>query len=224
MPDTPVHHRLMGARVRRRGPGLLCSAVASLVMLVGCTGTSGAGDPPTSSGPRPMAEPRPLTEHRPLTEQSPLPESRPVRLQIPAIDVRSELIGLGLQDDGTMEVPPGAFPAGWYKRAPTPGELGPAIIAGHVHWNGDRGVFYNLAELRSGDKVTVIRKDGSAAIFRVTRVKQYSKARFPTAEVYGNIDHAGLRLITCGGLDPATGTYKDNVVTFAKLIGHRQRQ
>ena len=56
----------------------------------------------------------------------------PVRLQIPAIGVDSELMGLGLQTDGTLEVPPGGFPAGWYTGAPTPGELGPAIIAGHV--------------------------------------------------------------------------------------------
>ncbi|WP_203336072.1 class F sortase [Nocardioides limicola] len=148
----------------------------------------------------------------------PMAASTPVRVQIPAIDVDSELMGLGLQEDGTMEVPPAGFPAGWYVGAPTPGELGPAIIAGHVRWRGP-GVFRDLEKLRPGDEVIVTREDGSVATFRATRVENHLKSEFPTQEVYGDIDHVGLRLITCGGLDPATRTFNDNVIVFAELVG-----
>lgn len=144
--------------------------------------------------------------------------STPKHLRIPAIGVRSELMSLGLLDDGTLEVPPGAFPAGWYTGAPTPGELGPAIIAGHVHWNEDPGVFKDLRDLTPGDKVVVSRGNGSTAVFRVSRVAVFGKATFPTDVVYGDIDHAGLRLITCGGLDDRTNRYEDNVVVFAALV------
>ncbi|MGH8866847.1 MAG: class F sortase [Actinomycetes bacterium] len=150
-------------------------------------------------------------------------KSRPVRVRIPAIDVNSSLVGLGLKGDGTMETPQGGFPAGWYTGAPTPGELGPAIIAGHVHWWDGPGVFYDLDELSAKDKVIVRRKDGSVATFRVTRVREFSKRRFPTDAVYGNIPHPGLRLITCGGLDPETRTYEENVVVFAKLVASPHR-
>jgi hypothetical protein len=51
-----------------------------------------------------------------------LAASAPVRVQIPAIGVDSELMALGLTDDGTLEVPPTGFPAGWFTDAPTPGE------------------------------------------------------------------------------------------------------
>jgi len=144
--------------------------------------------------------------------------SVPVRVRIPAIGVDSRLMSLGLQDDGTVEVPPQAFPAGWYSGAPTPGELGPAILVGHVHYEDSDGVFADLRRLRPGDEVVVRRKDGRSAVFRVTRVRHYAKDRFPTEKVYGNIDHAGLRLITCGGHDLVSGRYEDNVIAFARLI------
>lgn len=165
--------------------------------------------PPTES--EHIAPPR-------VAKVSRLARSLPVRLQIAAIGVDSTLMDLGLRKDGTMEVPPSGFPAGWYTGAPTPGELGPAIIAGHIDWNGP-GVFYNLHNLKVGDQIAVTRKDGSKPVFRVTRVSQFSKDQFPTTLVYGNLDHAGLRLITCGGsFDRASGLYEDNIVAFADLV------
>ncbi|HVF20532.1 MAG TPA: class F sortase [Mycobacteriales bacterium] len=148
-----------------------------------------------------------------------LPRSAPVRLRVASIGVDTPLIRLGLQADRTMEVPPDAFPAGWYGGAPTPGELGPAIIAGHVDWAGRDGVFHDLHRLRPGDEVAVSRADGSTATFRVERVEQLRKDRFPTDAVYGDIDHAGLRLITCGGtFDPRAHSYVDNIIVFARLV------
>ena len=150
---------------------------------------------------------------------APMTASEPVRIEIPAIGVDSKLMKLGLNPDGTMQVPPSAFPAGWYTGAPTPGELGPAIIAGHVDWGKQHGVFHDLVNLVAGDEVAVTRADGSLAVFRVTDVVQFPKSAFPTADVYGNIDHAGLRLVTCGGsFDRAVGHYRDNVVAYAELV------
>ena len=125
---------------------------------------------------------------------------------------------LGLRSDGSIEVPSTGFPAGWYTGGPTPGELGPAVIAGHVDMNGP-GVFYDLHRLKPGDQITIGRKDGTSPVFRVTRVARYPKNRFPTDLVYGNIDHAGLRLITCGGtFDTRSGHYEDNIIAFADLV------
>jgi hypothetical protein len=146
-----------------------------------------------------------------------LPESDPVAVSIPRIGVRSRLVGVGLKSGGEMAVPDPAV-AGWFNRGATPGALGPAVITGHVTWDGAPDVFYRLGTLRRGDQVSVTRKDGRTAVFTVTRVAQFSKSRFPSRAVYGAIDHAGLRLITCGGTyDAARNTYLDNVVVFARL-------
>jgi sortase (surface protein transpeptidase) len=148
-----------------------------------------------------------------------LPASDPVRMQIPTLGVTSSIIQLGLEDDGSLEVPAGAYPVGWYEGGPTPGQLGPSVLAGHVDWEGERGAFYGLRELRPGDTAVIDRADGTAVTFRVDRVEEHPKEEFPTEDVYGDIEHAGLRLITCGGaFDEDTGDYQDNVIVFASLV------
>jgi hypothetical protein len=182
----------------------------------------------SSSAPSPS---QPTAVRRPPPPDSPdlrdktkglvLPESEPLALSIPRIDVRSRLVKLGLEPDGTMQTPTPAV-AGWFTGGPTPGALGPAVIAGHVTWN-DPAIFYRLGEMRRGDQVLVSRTDGRTAVFRVTRVARFAKTRFPSETVYGPIDHAGLRLITCGGTyDAARKTYLDNVIVFARLESVRK--
>lgn len=147
-----------------------------------------------------------------------LPESDPVSVSIPRIGVRSRLVRLGLEEDGAMEVPRDPARAGWFTRGAAPGALGPAVIAGHVTWNGTPGVFYRLGTLRRGDRIAVTREDGTSAVFAVDTVGRYQKTRFPVRTVYGPIDHAGLRLVTCGGpYDSSRHRYPDNVVVFAHL-------
>ena len=154
-----------------------------------------------------------------------LPESNPVAVSIPRIGVQSTLVDLGLKTNGAMQVPDDPADAGWFSREPTPGALGPAVIAGHVTWNGAPAVFHSLETVRRGDQVTVTREDGRTAVFTVTRVAQFSKSRFPSRAVYGATDHAGLRLITCGGTyDAARHTYLDNVIVFARLETARGRR
>jgi LPXTG-site transpeptidase (sortase) family protein len=143
-------------------------------------------------------------------------------LSIPKIGVRSRLVKLGLDDDGVMETPAPPV-AGWFTGGASPGALGPAVIAGHVTWNGP-AIFHRLDALRRGDQVLVTRTDGRTAVFRVTRVARFAKSRFPSETVYGAIDHAGLRLITCDGTyDDAENSYQDNLIVFARLDSVRKR-
>lgn len=94
------------------------------------------------------------------------------------------------------------------------------MIAGHVTWNGAPGVFFGLGKLGPGDRISVRRADGRTADFTVERTALYPKDRFPTVEVYRNLDHAGLRLITCGGdYSKEDSHYADNVVVYATLTG-----
>lgn len=145
--------------------------------------------------------------------------SDPLRVQVDSIGVDSDLMELGLTDEGALEVPTTAFPAGWFTGGPTPGELGPAVIAGHIDWVTGPGVFLKLGQVEAGDEVRITRTDGTVAVFRTVEVSQYPKDAFPTALVYGDIDHAGLRLISCGGaFNSSTGHYEDNIVVFAELV------
>ncbi|MFB8022094.1 class F sortase [Streptomyces rubiginosohelvolus] len=151
-----------------------------------------------------------------------LSASRPLSITIPAIDVTSPLEDLGLGKNRAMETPRDPDKAGWYTPGPTPGSVGPSVIAGHVTWDGAPAVFFKLTELDPGDRIDVRRADGSTAAFTVDRTAVYPKDEFPTVEVYRNLDHAGLRLITCGGEYSASDSrYADNVVVYATLTDSR---
>lgn len=129
---------------------------------------------------------------------------------------------LGLNPDRTIQVPPleeKDSHAGWYKYSPTPGQIGPSVMLGHVDSakNGP-AVFFELGALQPGATVAVTLADDTVAVFTVDKVVSYPKSTFPTDAVYGGIDHAGLRLITCGGtFDPRAGSYESNIVAYASL-------
>ncbi|WP_346623662.1 class F sortase [Blastococcus montanus] len=176
-------------------------------------------DRPAAAAPRERAAP-------PADAPADAPAAAaPVAVTIPAIDVSSDLMRLGLNDDGTVEVPP-LEPddrAGWYELGPAPGDIGPATILGHVDSaEHGPGIFFDLGALQLGDEIEVARADGSVAVFAVDRVERHPKDEFPTIAVYGNTDDAQLRLITCGGdFDSAVRSYEDNVIAFATLVDTR---
>jgi len=145
--------------------------------------------------------------------------ARPTQLIIPVIGVRTRLIRLGLSRGGALQVPASAAVAGWYTGSPRPGAIGAAVIAGHIDSLAGPGIFFRLRLLHPGNRVYVRRADGSVAVFKVTSLHLYPKARFPAAAVYGPVPDAQLRLITCGGtFDQATGHYLSNVIAFAQLV------
>ena len=224
--DQPTRHG------GRRGALLAAAASVVLVLLAGVVITLGLrheGPPqPAAAAAAPAAAtpatPVPATPKAPVApvDLGPIMRgSAPVRLDIPSIGVHtSTFVDLGRAADGSIEVPTDFAAVGFYTPGPTPGQFGPAVIAGHVDSHQGPAVFYRLGALKPGAQIGVGRKDGSTATFVVDKVASYSKARFPTAEVYGNTtSRAELRLITCGGsFDDHTGHYVDNVVAFAHLV------
>jgi Sortase domain len=140
---------------------------------------------------------------------------RPVSLRIAAIGVHTRLERLTLDRSGELLAPRDPDRAGWYSGGSVPGEVGPAVLAGHVDSRTGPAVFYRLRSLRSGDRVVVTRSDGVVARFRVESVRAFPRADFPTSEVYGATPEPVLRLITCGGVYDQGNGYRDNVVAFA---------
>lgn len=209
--------------LRRRG-GLLGLAAVLLAGLVALVLVLGGGPGGSAAQPTPSPTPQAQSSEQPPQDGdavAALPKSEPVSLDIPAIDAHSSLVPLGLNADNTVEVPPVSTPlqAGWYTYAPTPGEVGPAIVLGHVDGNHRKGIFFRLKELKPGDRVSVKRKDGTTAVFEVTKVSDVPKAEFEKAGVYDDTPDAQLRLITCGGVfDRAAHNYLDNIIVYARLI------
>lgn len=149
-----------------------------------------------------------------------LDRSPPVEIAIDSINVRAGLDQIGLAPDGTLEEQPlsRASYAAWYRLGPAPGQVGPAVITGHVDTKTSVGVFFDLSRLQAGDRVVITRADGRAVSFSVDSLASFPKSAFPTQLVYGATDYPALRLITCGGsFNRQAGSYVDNIVVFAHL-------
>jgi Sortase domain len=157
-----------------------------------------------------------------VTEGPSLRRSVPVSVAIPAIGVSSRVLHLGVNADGSIQVPSldtQASDAAWYKYSATPGQIGASVIEGHVDSYTGPAVFFRLGALRPGDRIDVRLADGVTAVFRVIGVREYLKKNFPAAIIYHPPDYAALRLITCGGaFDSGTGHYLSSTVVFASLI------
>ncbi len=155
---------------------------------------------------------------------TPLPRSTPLALAIPSLRLDAPLLGLGMDGKGAAELPPFSLPhtAGWLRDSASPGEAGTAVVVGHVDTTTGPAVFWSLAAVRPGAEVDVSRLDGRTAVFTVDRVREFPKAGFPAAQVYGPAPGAQLRVVTCGGgFDRDKREYTGNVVLFAHLSGVR---
>jgi sortase (surface protein transpeptidase) len=222
-----------GSKVRR-GVVMLSLVVAGAA---GCAGGRPAVEPAAHAAPpasrptaapgagRPAAAPTRTTEvvNFPVGSWRRLPPSPPVRLEIPAIGVSSPLVRLGFNPDGTMQVPGDFQVAGWFTGGPQPGQLGPAVIAGHVDSRTGPAVFHRLRDLRPGDQIRVVRADRLVVRFRVESLASYPKRWLPDEAVYGATTAPALRLITCAGtFDRARHSYRDNLVVSAVRVadGH----
>jgi hypothetical protein len=210
-PPGPV-----GLRARLAG-------VTGILLIVGGTAAVGITFLSQQHAPQPSAAARGAIG--PGGQGPSLGRSVPVSVAIPAIGVTSKLLYLGLNADGTIQVPSlvtSASEAAWYKYSATPGQIGASVIEGHVDSYRGPAVFYRLGALRPGDTIDVTLADGVTAIFRVTGVRLYAKSNFPAKAIYGTTNYAALRLITCGGVfDYATGHYLSSTVVFASLTSSR---
>lgn len=199
-------------------------ALAAVLLLVGA-GSLTAGlreHPHPLAGPSTSgreAAPSEAAAPQAATTVPPVARSVPVKLQIPAIGLAVSVSELGLNSDGTVEVPSDIQEPGWFRLGPSPGQIGSAVILGHVDSYQGPAVFFQLRTLQSGDRVDVLLADGVMTHFVVTSVVMYPKTQFPDQQVYGSHGYSALQLVTCGGtFDNQTGHYLSNVVVYTSLV------
>lgn len=149
---------------------------------------------------------------------TPINRSTPVSFKISSLNASGSLISVGLNADGSVQVPANYLQAGWYQKGPAPGEQGSAVILGHVDSYKGTGVFFTLKNTKRGDMIDVTRADGKTAHFKVTDVRMYLKSQFPDQLVFGPRGGATLQVVTCGGqFDKVAKSYESNVVVYSSL-------
>ncbi|AWL85113.1 class F sortase [Streptomyces globisporus] len=210
MPSPRTPHRF------RRTAALL-TAVAACVALAGCS--SAEPSAATAAGPSASARDEARSGSTAPTRADETERPAPTEVSIPSIGVRSTLMELGLNADGTVEVPPAekGMTAGWYRGGSVPGAPGPAVLIGHNDTRFGRAVFHDLENIREGAEVLVRDGAGKTLRFTVTGKEAVSKKAFPTEKVYGPTKGSTLRLITCDGEFDAEGHPVDNLIVYGAL-------
>ena len=160
-------------------------------------------------------------------ETSPTPEPEPVssapvvRAQIPSIGVDAKIVILGVDPDGTMQVPKGPKDVAWYTFSAHPGAVGNVVLAGHVDYvNYGAAVFWHLRDLKPGDDVVLTLDDGLKYTYRISSSVAYDDATAPVAEIVGPTPTETITLITC------TGTFDRRAREYDKRLvvkGYRVR-
>ncbi len=185
-----------------------------LVVRPAFTATMSIAGAPVPPPPPPI--PKVPTHGIVLDQQGPVPVAAPVTVRIPAHDVASRVVPVGVdQGTGELSVPADPAQVGWYQFGATPGAAGAAVLAGHVDWKGRPGAFIHLDEVQPGERIEVDLGDGTSHAFVVAETHLILKSELPP-DLFARTGPAKLVLITCGGeFDRSVRRYKQNVVVVA---------
>ncbi len=210
---------------------------ASTALLITIAAAIGPSSPVQQPPQRPdvAAVERPASlEHTEATFEAPTATREPVEAEpelepegpqgsIPTAvflgDTAAHVIPVGVNPDGSMEIPGSVLEVGWYTLTNVrPGDPGTAVLAGHVNSRTQgRGVFYELDRLAPGDEVIVDTIDGPQ-VWVVTETTSYRRKALPVEEIFSLDGTPRLALITCGGeFDEEIRSFADNVVVYAEL-------
>ncbi|MBW0090399.1 class F sortase [Pseudonocardia sp. KRD-184] len=193
----------------------------ALLALAGCAATPSA----PAAAPAAATAPSPAPAAAPWSTSPAEPGDRvaaPSRVRLASLDVDVEVVDVGVDDRGEMEVPQDVSTVGWYRFGPRPGAAaGSAVLSGHVD---DRvqgeGAFHRLSELIPGDPVEVELADGAVVAYVVDRVRRIAKEELPVDELFARDGAPVLTLVTCGGdFDREARSYRENVVVTASPTG-----
>lgn len=196
------------------------------------TGTTPAQDPVAAESQTVEGE-LPLSPLAELTVELPsaLPEIaldgvgepigvQPQSISLPTLGVEgAPIVPVGLEDNGELEVPE-ADTVGWYEfGAGVDGGRGSTVLAAHIAYNGENGVFQNLVDMEPGQRLS-IERDGETLEYIVESVTDYDKWELPIDDLFSESSEERLVLITCGGsFNDALSSYEDNTVVVALPAG-----
>lgn len=148
-----------------------------------------------------------------------VPADQPRYIFIPKIGVRAMVKPTWLTTAGAIGTPTNIYDTAWYVHSAKPGQPGATLIDGHVGFWTKHGVFFNLKDLRVGDKIQVVRGDGKTLHYTVVKTKVYPYDKVDMHAVLSPVSSgkSGLNLITCtGDVIKGSNTYNQRVVIFAE--------
>lgn len=163
--------------------------------------------------------PTPLPQPKGETELKQALAFIPSRLHIPSVQLDAPVVPVGILENGQMDVPQSSDIVGILSPGPLPGEIGTAIMAGHVDSQTGPAIFYPLKKIKTGDPVLISNEEGQSLVFKVISVESYITSEAPLDKIFGDTDQSRLNLITCTGkYNRKLGTHEKRLVVFTRLM------
>lgn len=143
----------------------------------------------------------------------------PAILEIPKLQIRSNIEFIGVDENGKMGVPQDINNVGWYSFGYRPGENGNAVIAGHYDTvTGAPAIFYYLSALEPGDEIRIIDNKKKTYTFFVTLKEVYDYDKAPVKQLFISDTKPKLNLITCAGyFDYISQNYLQRSIIYAEI-------
>lgn len=159
------------------------------------------------------------TEVSSSTTHSLVPSEKPARIIIPSLNIDASIQHVGVNAKGSMASPNNFSDVGWYKYGTTPGDVGSAVIAGHLdNGLGIGGVFKDLERLTPNDDIYIVTESGARLHFVVSHIQEYPYTEVPLEVVFNQKDMERLNLITCTGIwISKEKTYDKRLIVFTEL-------
>lgn len=157
-----------------------------------------------------------------ITATTQLPTSTvpltPQRLRIPSVGVDTAVESVGVNEQGNMKAPENWRHVSWYESGFAPGESGNAVFSGHLDWDDNEAVFWDLNKLQAGDMVHVT-EDNRQLSYMVTKRERYDYRVADTSDVFGSSSISQIKLITCDGeFFEGSDTYQKRLIVTAQLV------
>jgi sortase (surface protein transpeptidase) len=153
-----------------------------------------------------------------------VPPTHPKLISIPSLEIpKSKVLEYGLDQNHTIISPSSSYDTGWYGKSAKPGQQGAMFIYGHVAGPSGGGIFYNLKELKTGDKIVITQGDDKTYIYQVVASKIYPYDSVDMSAVLSPIEAGvpGLNLMTCTGkIIPESNpvNFDERLVVFTKIV------
>jgi LPXTG-site transpeptidase (sortase) family protein len=172
---------------------------------------------PVSEGtPVPLVREQPTSTATPAPTPTAMPFAPITHIVLPRIKLEADVVPANLiEADGglTWEVP--AFKAGHAEGTAGAGEIGNAVLLGHVTSRRSGDVFLRLDQVKLGDTVAVF-SDATRFDYKVVEIRSVTRTE---VGVLDPTDTASVSMITCtGAWNPLIWDYMERLVVRAELV------
>lgn len=150
-----------------------------------------------------------------------MPATHPKLLEIADLGLKARIYAVGSTAEGNVAAPKNIYNVGWFEGSSLPGEAGVTFIDGHYGLGVIGGVFKHLAQLKTGQNISLKTGNDTLYNYRISSVQTVAVSAVDMRGVFNpsSKDRKELVLMTCAGKQiPGTTQMDERTIVRAVLL------